>query len=941
MNCFPKITLLLLVFSYTNFHGIIKGQVSEAPSDLTAVSYSCSQMLLTWTDNANNEDAFGIERRTDSDEFTEIAILPVNTTSFTDYNLKANTHYTYRIRAYNPFGTSDYSSEASSVTLSASSPPTAPSGLIVQITSPTLVSLAWTDNSNNEDEFKIEQKIGSGYFAEIVRPPLNSTTWSLTNLTPGTNYTYRIRAYNAGGFSEYSNELQVTTPALACTKIYFNCKDGIISPASAPWNNSQILCSGGILNNLTDDRQQVTQVGIQFIDPWAGTNAYGMTTGIYQPEVVRSAYYIDDDNQHRIRIFGLDTANKYTFTFFASRNATGNRTTQYTIENTTVELNASNNTDNTVQITGVRPNLSGEVFILVNRQLGALYGYLNALIIASENATLHSPTSLTATAVSGTQVNLTWKDNATSETGFLIERCLGSGDCIQLNSIGPNVTDYSDKNLKPGIIYTYQVRAYNEEGISDKSNSVSITTLPNTPVAVDASDITKASFTANWNEAEGATGYTLDIAKDHDFSNILADYNHIDIKSGTSLSVTGLVPVTTYYYRVTAYNKGGHSDPSDIITLVTLPNAPVAPIATNASDITKTSFTANWNEVESATGYILDIATDPGFANMLADYNHIDIKSGTSLSVTGLVPVTTYYYRVTAYNKGGYSDLSDIITLVTLPNAPVAPIATNASDITKSSFTANWNEAEGATGYTLDVATDHDFSNILANYNHIDIKSGTSLSVTGLVPVTTYYYRVTAYNKGGTSNPSNIKTLVTLPSAPVAPIAIDASDITKTSFTANWNEVEGANGYILDIATDPGFANMLADYNHVDIKSGTSLSITGLIPANYYYYRVRAYNSGGASGNSNIITILSLGTSVQEIKNHCVTISVVADAAIIESTEIIRTLEIVDDQGRIIVKKSVRSTTTSVNMEGWKPGIYIFILTTTNGIIVKKILVMK
>ncbi len=82
-----------------------------------------------------------------------------------------------------------------------------------------------------------------------------------------------------------------------------------------------------------------------------------------------------------------------------------------------------------------------------------------------------APTNLTATAVSSSQIDLTWTDNADNEKGFKIER-----NSLQIDIVGANVTSYSDTGLDPSTTYTYRVRAYNDEGDSAYSNDALATT---------------------------------------------------------------------------------------------------------------------------------------------------------------------------------------------------------------------------------------------------------------------------------------------------------------------------------------------------------------------------------------------------------------------------------------------------------------------------------
>ncbi len=86
---------------------------------------------------------------------------------------------------------------------------------------------------------------------------------------------------------------------------------------------------------------------------------------------------------------------------------------------------------------------------------------------------------------------------------------------------------------------------------------------------------------------------------------------------------------------------------------------------------------------------------------------------------------------------------------------------------------------------------------------------------------------------------------------PSAPIASSATGIMTTGFTAHWGGSTGATGYRLDVATDVGFSSLVV--NDLDCGNAISHSVTGLSQATTYYYRVRAYNGSGTSGNSNTI----------------------------------------------------------------------------------------
>lgn len=88
-----------------------------------------------------------------------------------------------------------------------------------------------------------------------------------------------------------------------------------------------------------------------------------------------------------------------------------------------------------------------------------------------------TPSNLTATAVSGTRINLAWTDNSNNELGFRIERSLNGTTFAEIATVGPNATSYPNTGLKKNTLYYYRVRAYNADGNSAYSNLASARTF--------------------------------------------------------------------------------------------------------------------------------------------------------------------------------------------------------------------------------------------------------------------------------------------------------------------------------------------------------------------------------------------------------------------------------------------------------------------------------
>jgi len=132
--------------------------------------------------------------------------------------------------------------------------PSAPSGLTISAPFSTYAILTWIDNSNNEISFHIESRSETqSIFQEIRTTGANTTTATITKLTPSTNYSFRVRAQNSTGYSPYSNIRTVTTPAAATCNASAPCFAGNRFKVEAKWKTPDGASGNANVVGLTDD----------------------------------------------------------------------------------------------------------------------------------------------------------------------------------------------------------------------------------------------------------------------------------------------------------------------------------------------------------------------------------------------------------------------------------------------------------------------------------------------------------------------------------------------------------------------------------------------------------------------------------------------------------------------------------------------------------------
>ena len=174
--------------------------------------------------------------------------------------------------------------------------------------------------------------------------------------------------------------------------------------------------------------------------------------------------------------------------------------------------------------------------------------------------TLNSPTSLSATPVSSSQINLTWTDNSLSESGYRIEQSpVDDLHFTEIATVGPNVTSYSATGLNEGTKYYYRVRAYNAIATSGYTAEKNATTLWNIPVPPSGLKITSRSaksIVLAWTDNSGnESGFKIQRKQ-----GAAGTYAQIAAPGANVTTYTdndSALRWSRYYYKVCATNAAG------------------------------------------------------------------------------------------------------------------------------------------------------------------------------------------------------------------------------------------------------------------------------------------------------------------------------------------------------------------------------------------------
>jgi titin len=839
--------------SYSNeVNGITTMRV---PTGLVATAVSSSQINLTWTDNSLSESGYKIEQSAvDNQHYSQIGVTVPNATSYSAIGLSAGTKYYYRMRAYNAIATSAYSSEKNATTLS--SIPVAPSGLTITTVTSGSVSLAWTDNSNNETGFKIQRKLGAtGGYTTINTVAANATTYTDSDsaLLDGTQYYYKVCATNSAGDSPFSNEVNGITTMRVPTGLVATAVSS--SQINLTWIDNSLAESGYKIEQSAVDNQHYSQIAVTVpnatsysaIGLSAGTKYYyriraynAIATSAYSSEknattlssipVAPSGLTITTLQPNRIIIGWTDNSNNETGFKIQRKGATG----AYA-DLTTTGANATQYTDTTV------PD-------------GTLYYYrVCATNTAGDSAysnevngitPLWDPTSLSATAVSSSQINLTWTDNSLSESGYRIEQSpVDDLHFVEIYVTGPNATSYNVTGLNAGTQYYYRVRAYNSITTSAYSGETNATTLSNIPVApsgLTVTTTTSSSVSLAWTDnSNNETGFKIQRKQGATGAYTTIKTTLANVTTYTD-SDSVLLDGIQYYYKVCATNSAGDSAYSNEVNGITIMRPPTG---LSATAVSSSQINLTWTDNALAEdGYRIEQSAVDNL-----HYNEIAVigPNQTSYNATGLNAGTKYYYRVRAYNSITMSVYSSEKNATTLSSIPLAPSGLTVTTLLSSKIIIAWTDNSnnetgfkvqrklGATGtYTTITTTGANAT----TYSDISVTDGTS-----------YCYRVAATNSAGDSPYSN-EVCGTTPLA--KPTAATATAVSSSQINLTWIDNSASEtGYKIERKT--GLAGTYSQIALVGANVQSYPDTNGLAPNTKYYYRVRATNGTLDSDYSN------------------------------------------------------------------------------------------
>lgn len=459
---------------------------------------------------------------------------------------------------------------------------------------------------------------------------------------------------------------------------------------------------------------------------------------------------------------------------------------------------------------------------------------------------------LSASRVGPSQVDLSWTNQSAPGATTDYFQVLYSRPPFQYDHwylltdhLAPNVRSYSHTTPICDIAAFYFVVAV--DGTTRyPSDVVSVAIPPCAPHELEASVIGQTSLQIQWkdrSDIEDGVKVYGEILPLHQWIQIA------DVPANVEQAhIGGLQCGFEHRLSVRAYADEGaeriYSALADTLVVTTLPCTPAAPTHVSITGATASSISLQWASASTPVDGFRIMRAPAGTKQWVLAGE----VEGQSLAFTdtaaALACGRNYNYAVIAFNAGGTSPFSAIAASGT---RPCAPAAVSVKALSAEVVLVMWNDnSANETSFTVQDSTGITFSRFDTVHSYQVGPGSTEFRVPLAQCGRQLYYRVLAANAQGSSSPSTVVplTVVCLPAAPTD-IAVAPAGVGLTTVALQWRHTgENADGYMLAISTDGDFD--WHDVAKVPARQ-TAYTVTGLRPNIVRYFRVRAFNSSGAS----------------------------------------------------------------------------------------------
>ena len=519
---------------------------------------------------------------------------------------------------------------------------------------PKFITLEWSMSTDGSG-YEVEQYKGGKWVRISKTDSSANCALTVTNLTPGTSYTFRVRLRKVSGSTvQYGGYTRAATTALPNTAS-FTAPQTTSRTITLKWDKNADA-TGYIIEQYKGGKwtQILKTTGNTTLQCTASSLApetrYSFRIKSYKKTgsaVVYSDYTNIAATTRIACVSGLtaksSTVSSVTLSWNKVASATGYVVEIYKGGKWNTVLTTKNNTALSCKVTGLAAGSTYKARIKCYRLTNGAYSF-SEYLEADVNTRIANVTGFKASGNTASSITFSWNKN-TAATGYIVEIYKGGKWTQILNAKSNTTLTCTATGLSANATYSVRIKSFKKTTattyFSDYLTFSADTRIPNVTSLTYKAD-SASQVTLSWSRNTAADGYTVEIYRGGKWEQVLCATSNTKL----SCKITGLAEGSTYSVRIKSYKvKNGRTVFSEYLkSTATTGLDPVAKLGEQTNS-TASSIRFSWARKSCATGYIVEIYKG-GKWNLVTKTTSNTV---TSCQITNLKAGTSYTFRVRAY----------------------------------------------------------------------------------------------------------------------------------------------------------------------------------------------------------------------------------------------------------------------------------------------------
>lgn len=643
------------------------------PSGLSVTNITSNAVTLNWA--SSGASAYAVQYKNTNTSTWTTATSSTTSLSFNLTGLAVGSNYNWQVKSICGSSSSGYTAGTFS-TNSSSCVSTAPSNLSSSNNSSSSTTVSWSAVSG-ANSYEVQYKRSTVSTWSTAATATTALSWTLSSLTSGITYDWRIKANCPDGAGPYSQSQFNSADAPVCNAPAGLGTSGITTnSATVSWNTVSGAFNYSVEYKLSSNSSWTTMNPVSTINfnftglssgtsyDWrVKTNCSSGTSGYTQSSFTTSSPACNPPSGLTVSSI---TTGGVTLSWGLVSGAV-NYTLEYKLTTSSTWIVASSSlTSTSFNLSGLSAASNYDWRVKANCAAGSSGS--TSSTFATATPVCNAPSDLSASSITNNSVTLNWSP-VSGAVGYSLEYKLSSSSSWITVPGSLSTTSYSLSNLNSSSNYSWQIKTNCATGGSNFASSTFTTTAPpvcNAPTGLAVSTITSGSANISWSPVSGAINYTVEYK-----SNSTSTW--LTVPGGqttTSITLNGLNASSVYDWRVKTNCSSGSSgySTSTFTTAAAVVLTCNAPGNLSTTAITFNSATLNWGAVSGAANYSVEykLASSSTWTAIPG------AMSAASYNLVGLTAGTTYNWQVKT-NCSSISSTMTQTTFTTLANANACP----------------------------------------------------------------------------------------------------------------------------------------------------------------------------------------------------------------------------------------------------------------------------